>query len=617
MKGEKPKKIIQTSGSNKSLASSQPIKPSPWLDPENVPVPDAKASFVEYLRWMRFPEQYKDATKLELLCKAQNLANYEQRLKRLNSRTRKLAEQGIIFEASSTWRIRVGGQKGPEDMLLPAFDALGMPYIPSSALRGIARTFALRDLINNQSLGLKKAEDSLGAIFGDLDSVNPEERMGKVIFLDAYPVPTKKNGGLSLDIVNNIWSWEGNQPIYKAKPNALFSLLEASFVIGLKPTKNCDNDLLEKVKKWLVEGLEQGIGAQVNAGYGVLTTGREEDESSIVFQTWFYLDGQLIHGRQDFKNWHWDKNKNIWKLDSEPFPEVRPPAFKSILRYWFRAFALGVMTPANVKYWESTIFGGINPEKKLGWLKCNIQMGKLATKAPKATEEGRNDPCGSQEGFLTLCYTYQSPLQKREALKALVTKLVWLMFHLGGIGQGARRPKHSRKSRAPWWRGSSLIPPESESDFWQLPDNIQAFRSLFHMHLKEFYLALYEITSLSIVSTMPKVFAEPDRDKWFDVVDFHCRIVACTGSTKTTKPFALSTLHSPQFKKENRKGNIDYDANLCGAMGIASPIWISNLENEDITYQIVTIFGATVEPRSTYLQKLKDTSEVVQIWPMS
>ncbi len=50
----------------------------------------------------------------------------------LTQRTRNLAHES--FEAKCSWRIRVGGTKGPESMLLPAFDNLGMPYIPHLSL---------------------------------------------------------------------------------------------------------------------------------------------------------------------------------------------------------------------------------------------------------------------------------------------------------------------------------------------------------------------------------------------------------------------------------------------------------------------------------------------------
>jgi CRISPR-associated protein Cmr6 len=103
--------------------SSNNGTPSPWLG--ETPVPDASASFVEYLRWMRPAEsEYKNATKVQILQMATDGAKYQQRLKVLNQRTKAIAGDQNWLVAQTAWRMRVGGHKGPENILLPAFDAL-------------------------------------------------------------------------------------------------------------------------------------------------------------------------------------------------------------------------------------------------------------------------------------------------------------------------------------------------------------------------------------------------------------------------------------------------------------------------------------------------------------
>jgi CRISPR-associated protein Cmr6 len=132
--------------SNNHGGNNQP--PSPWLNFDNPPTPNSTASFVEYLRWMREPErEYKDATKIQILQMAQENADYRDRLQQLNQRTELIAGKENTFTVKCPWRIRVGGHRGPESILLPAFDALGMPYIPASTLRGIARTQAIREIV--------------------------------------------------------------------------------------------------------------------------------------------------------------------------------------------------------------------------------------------------------------------------------------------------------------------------------------------------------------------------------------------------------------------------------------------------------------------------------------
>jgi CRISPR-associated protein Cmr6 len=71
------------------------------------------------------------------------------------------------------------------------------------------------------------------------------------------------------------------------------------------------------------------------------------------------------------------------------------------------------------------------------------------------------------------------------------------------------------------------------------------------------------------------------------------------------------------LKTTNHRGQLDYDGNLCGQTNKPakpSPVWIADLED----YQVVTVFGATVEPRSKYLQKLQQKSEqYYQIFPFN
>jgi len=155
--------------------------PSPWLM-ENMPAVHPNASFVEYLRWMREPgTKYKDGTKVQLLQMAEEGANYTDRLKTLTDRTRKIAgTQELVFQAKCAWRIRVGGHRGPESILLPAFDALGMPYIPASTLRGVARTQAIREKMS-EGLSWKQADKEVAQWFGHLEA-NKANQAGKLSF---------------------------------------------------------------------------------------------------------------------------------------------------------------------------------------------------------------------------------------------------------------------------------------------------------------------------------------------------------------------------------------------------------------------------------------------------
>jgi len=73
-------------------------------------------------------------------------------------------------------------------MLLPAFDHLGIPYIPSSTLRGVARAQGIRSLCEGNSRD--QAEQEIAKYFGSLDT-DDKDKAGKVVFIDACPVPTR------------------------------------------------------------------------------------------------------------------------------------------------------------------------------------------------------------------------------------------------------------------------------------------------------------------------------------------------------------------------------------------------------------------------------------------
>ncbi|NJL02750.1 MAG: type III-B CRISPR module RAMP protein Cmr6, partial [Spirulinaceae cyanobacterium SM2_1_0] len=249
-----PKRVISSGGgrsgggrggSGGSGGSSD--EPSPWLDAERSPIPHPNASFVEYLRWMREPTRdYKDPTKVQILDWATTQADYSDRLQKLTDRTKKLA--AVHFQVKCPWRIRVGGTKGPESILLPAFDALGMPYIPSSTLRGVARSQAVWKILQNNEewQSLKNAPDNdrnreqakklwqntqshpdIAKYFGHLEAEDKKDRAAKIVFLDAYPLPGRH--GLAMDIANNIWNWQGGAdelPSYSPNPNPFLSLQE-------------------------------------------------------------------------------------------------------------------------------------------------------------------------------------------------------------------------------------------------------------------------------------------------------------------------------------------------------------------------------------------------------
>ena len=477
-----------------------------------------------------------------------------------------------------------------------------------------------------------------------------------------------------MDMANNIWSWADSELEYKPNPNPFFSLSKSYFVVGLRPrVSDKDRKIIEQVTKWLKDGLAAGVGSQVNTGYGVVGMSSQTPEPFLKVP--FTLEGQLIHGHQLVK-WQNDKER----FNNTAQEEVRPAAIKSMLRYWFRALALGILPPgtpqdvvnyqkriekgeasnppATVKALEALLFGSITPQC-WGWITVRV-VGKTAQKAARLSRNGKDDPCGEQVGNLALLFAPDLPNEHVAAVQSIFKSLVWLMFHLGGIGQGARRPCYSR-NRAPWYRGSTLIPnvdPEFEEnygsstfsdedkDFFDLPDTVQSFRSIFQKHLKSFHSAIGKLTgnSISYADLSPaKSIRHPH--EWVEAIDSLCSILVIKELDNETKPTALSILHEQFHKLENR-GDRYHAKNLCGHTekdqippldqrpsnrpvtkrdkaqqkergAIPSPIWVSDLNG---LYQIVTIFGCSQDPRKQFLKTLKEELPNrcwAEIWPLT
>jgi CRISPR-associated protein Cmr6 len=211
------------------------------------------------------------------------------------------------------------------------------------------------------------------------------------------------------------------------------------------------------------------------------------------------------------------------------------------------------------------------------------------------------------------------PNNQRNALSGLLKTITWLMLHLGGVGQGARRPCYSRKGSNPPWRGVTLEivqNPKLKDDYWVLPQSFDAIQATFVDRLKEFYKYLQVFSSNSINVTI-------SRD-WEEAVDSNCEILICQGSQQGNKNFALSTLHSQTFKIEyqDNKGNIQYkyDPKLCGGVNpsIPSPVWIRHIDYLDqIDFQVVTVFGAKTGKRKDFVKKLREDADLcLQIFPI-
>ena len=83
---------------------------------------------------------------------------------------------------------------------------------------------------------------------------------------------------------------------------------------------------MNQVKQWLITGLQAGVGSQINTGYGQLILKDRNEFEREFFRVKFALEGQLIHGHQEFKNIREPFQKNQdGSLKTDKKGNLKPP----------------------------------------------------------------------------------------------------------------------------------------------------------------------------------------------------------------------------------------------------------------------------------------------------
>jgi len=490
----------------------------------------------------------------------------------LNKRTETLAD--TTLKVQFLWLLRVSGVRGFRELLLPAMHPVyGIPYIPASSLKGVIHAWARNK---------KVAEQEINRLLGYLNG--KEASIGRVQILDAFP--TKPC--LSLDIANPQWTWKGNEIKYGTVPHTLLSLHQPALVIGLVRTKlGCLEDV-KTVRGWLEQALDhKGLGSRISAGYG--RTGFQSD-----------LPNQSRH--YEFELW----TQGMYGADIQK-SEFRPTALRGMLRYWFRAFALGIYHPDVCKTLEAELFGTIEPEAKEG----SICIGVRWEEIKKAEQKTDN--------LQPYIYTGKIFLESKvEKHLLLVEKILQISSHLGGMGRGARRPLHKFQDPAKQDRLRGC--------YWQIINfdiscNIKTWEECFQ-HLYEAFKAVKSLPEKSLRVCNP---GNP-KDRNQDVLDKNTKIylVPClnpemkhpkkisnwrqNGDKLDVIGKALHRLYSDDKYKGKRNVNGQEKGNpyVGGELGTPSYVVIkSNFPQGENPYQVVTIFGANNSDRDDFSEKIR------------
>lgn len=495
----------------------------------------------------------------------------------LNKKTETLADTTVRVQFP--WLLRVSGMRGFRELLLPAMHPVyGVPYIPASSLKGVIHAWAREQ---------KVAEQEINRLLGYLKG--KEASIGRVQILDAFP--TKPC--LSLDIANPQWTWKGNEIKYGTVPHTLLSLHEPALVIGLVRTKlGCLEDV-ETIRGWLEQAINQkGLGSRVSTGYG---------------RSGFQSDLPNQSRRYEFELW----TQGMYGADTQK-SEFRPTALRGMLRYWFRAFALGIYDPDVCKSLEAELFGTIEPKVKEGSIRIGVRCN-----ASKNTEP-END---LQPYKYTGKFFLESKVQKH---LLLVEKILQISSHLGGIGRGARRPLHKFRDPANQDRLRGCY---WEIINFELSCNIKTWEESFQ-HLYEAFKAVKSFPEQSL--RVGNLGNPKDRNQ--DVFDRNTKIylLPClnpemkhpekisnwrqNGDKLDVIGKALHRLYSDDKYKGKRNVNGQEKGNpyVGGELGTPSYVVISsNFPQGQNPYQVVTIFGANHPERNEFAKALEKDGAIL------
>lgn len=190
------------------------------------------------------------------------------------------------LKLSVDWRLVVGlGGASVYETSMTLHHIYGAPYLPGSAIKGLARNRVIAEKFNNAEGGRKNGalgDSGFCHIFGSPENSVTGAYRGAVRFFDAFPV---SNPTISLDVMNPHYGpyYAGDKPpadYYNPVPVCFLTVEDASFdiCIGINELDNTTiasgvfvgKTPLGIACEWVERSLqEHGIGAKTSVGYGL------------------------------------------------------------------------------------------------------------------------------------------------------------------------------------------------------------------------------------------------------------------------------------------------------------------------------------------------------------
>ena len=634
----------------KGFASTQPVKAEMplWKSPLQVLRQGEfeldEKGFKQILKDLDAPERARrngrpttwsklDDERLQLVlaktCEAERAEPCKTLYRSLNKRTELLADSletkkdKAILNIQFPGRLRVGGPGGFRERLLPAFHPVyGIPYVPSSSIKGVLLSWAKAYLPDNEKL---RIEPLLGYLKGD------EASLGKVQILDAFPTAPC----LSVDVATPQWTWGNDDRVqYGPSPHLMLSMKKVTLKVGITRTSLGTADDVKTVLSWLQDALiVKGLGSRISAGYG-----RVESSQPLTYPL-KAADRPL--SEHSFSLW----SQGIYGASSNPQEnahELRPTALRGMLRYWFRAVGLGLYSPLDCKKLEGELFGTIESTAQQirdkvsppqGSLKISLLLNSQTIKNVVLSDSMRGGSGSTNQSIPLYCDKATAVLEARtQAHLTLIQHLFKLAIHCGGIGRGSRRPIHvnDRRFRGCYWE------PAAKQDVlgWSVSHWQQFLVSLKNAFLavqlgsgpgvsnpdgvKSRYQDVLCSSATILLVPCPKLI-HPQDVRWENMGASPDVLGNALHCLYTRKDGSGNFLYKGETKKRiNGELRVEGNASVGGKLGIPSYVVIQpNFPETGSYYQTVIVFGSDYDTgRRSFCADLRqnDQARLVE-WP--
>ena len=168
------------------------------------------------------------------------IENYYKNIQKLNLNFSEPIDLDIHY------RLLIGAEQSIYETSIRLHHIYGIPYIPSTAIKGVVRSYTIQKKYKNSEERALDSEE-FKKWFGS------QEQEGIIIFFDTFPISEPK---IKMDIIN---------PMEETKIINFLTIEDATFQFLIAFKDEIDKEFIVLFKKALQE---HGIGAKTAVGYG-------------------------------------------------------------------------------------------------------------------------------------------------------------------------------------------------------------------------------------------------------------------------------------------------------------------------------------------------------------